>query len=611
MALQTKTFKSDTTSNQFYLQLTLTENSTSQTNNTSSVSYTLKLYSGGWDFSQYKIGHSISLAGKTVSSVKRANANQYSIGTNSSITIASGTTTISHNSDGSKNMSVAFSIDMAKDSWTPGSISVSGKSMALTTIHRASTVSCSTANIGSDATITINRASSSFTHTLSYTFGSLDGTIETKTSKTSVAWTIPTSFYERIPNSKSGTGTITCDTYNGSTKIGTKTCTFTAKVSESASKPTLSPTVVDNNSTTITLTGDNTKFIKYYSNAAVTTGAKARNSATLKSQKITCGSKSISSASGTINAVESGSFKFSATDSRGYTTSQTVTKTLINYVKLTCDLQKSTPDTSGNFTLTVKGNYFNGSFGATNNTLTIQYRYKENGGTYSDWKTINATLSGNTYTAKNNLTGLDYQKTYVLQARATDKLSTKTTNEISIKSLPVFDWGKNDFKVNGDFRVTGKTTLDGNLTGKYITGTWLQTTAATDLNNTPPKVAVLDNSGWIYSRTPGELKSDMGLSKIFISQSITPKDWNIPANSSRGGEIEGTFKGYEGYKPILTSCYCINNLYIGIINSWLSGSYDSNSDGYKWHIDARNFSSSKVTADFSIKILWIKSNLFG
>ena len=262
MALQTKTFKSNTTSNQFYLELTLKENSTSQTNNTSNISYTLKLYSGGWDFSLYKIGHSIKLAEKTVSSVKRANANQYSIGTNSSITIASGTTTISHNSDGSKNMSVAFSIDMAKDSWTPGAISVSGKSMALTTIPRASTVSCSTANIGSNATITINRASSSFTHTLSYTFGSLDGTIVTKTSKTSVPWTIPTTFYARIPNSKSGTGTITCDTYNGSTKIGTKTCTFTATVSESASKPTLSPTVVDNNSTTIALTGDNTKFIK-------------------------------------------------------------------------------------------------------------------------------------------------------------------------------------------------------------------------------------------------------------------------------------------------------------------------------------------------------------
>ena len=566
MALKTKTFKSDTTSNQFYLELTLKENSTSQTNNTSSISYTLKLYSGSWDFSLYKIGHSIKLAEKTVSSVERANANQYSIGTNSSITIASGTTTISHNSDGSKNMSVAFSIDMAKDSWTPGRISVSGKSMALTNIPRASTVSCSTANIGSNATITINRASSSFTHTLSYTFGNLDETIVTKTNKTSVSWKIPTSFYAIIPNSKSGTGTITCDTYNGTTKIGTRTCTFIAKVSESASKPTLSPTVVDNNSTTIALTGDNTKFIKYCSNAAVTTGAEARNSATLKSQKITCGSKSISSASGTINKVESGSFKFSATDSRGYTTSQTVTKTLINYVKLTCSMNASAASTSGVAELKISGNYWDGNFGATNNTLTVQYRYKEQDGTYSNWTNSSASVdkSNNTYSTTVTISGLNYLNAYTFQARAIDKIATVKTTEQTRKTVPVFDWGKNDFKVNGDFRVTGATTLDGNLTGK-----------------------------------------------LFISQIISPKDWNMPANSSRGGQIDGKFKGYEGYTPILTSCYCTNSLYIGIINSWLTGSYISNDKGYTWHIDARNFASSDITADFAIKILWIKTSLFG
>ena len=53
--------------------------------------------------------------------------------------------------------------------------------------------------------------------------------------------------------------------------------------------------------------------------------------------------------------------------------------------------------------------------------------------------------------------------------------------------------------------------MTGNLTGKYITGTWLQTTAATDLNKTPPKIAVLDTSGWVYYRTLDELKTDLGV----------------------------------------------------------------------------------------------------
>ena len=189
---------------------------------------------------------------------------------------------------------------------------------------------------------------------------------------------------------------------------------------------------------------------------------------------------------------------------------------------------------------------------------------------------------------------------------ANDKITIATTNTPTFTNLTT-----TNLTTRGDFHVTGATTLDGNLTGKYLTGTWLQTTAATDLNSTPPKVAVLDNSGWIYSRTPNELKSDMGLSNIFISQTISPKGWNIKANSSRGGQIKGTIKGYEGYTPITTKCYCINNLYIGIINFWLSGSYSSDKNGYTWNIDARNFSSSDVTADFTIKILWIKSNLFG
>ena len=457
----------------------------------------------------------------------------YSGGTYSDITdykdrtFDSGTLTIPHNSDGSKSFTIS-----AVSGWIYGNGNYYGeaKSFTLPTIPRASSVSCSTANIGSNATITINRASTSFTHTLTYSFGSLSGTIATKTSSTNISWTIPTTFYGHIPNSKSGTGTLTCDTYNGSALIGSKSTSFTATVSESASKPTLSPTVSDSNNTTTALTGDNSKFIKYYSNASVATGAKARNSATLKSQKITCGGKSLTSASGTINAVESGSFTFSATDSRGYTTTQTLKKTLIDYIKLTCSLNAGAPTTAGVATLKISGNYWDGSFGKVANTLTVQYRYKTQGGSYGSWTTVSATKSGNTYSATATISGLNYQTTYVFQARAIDKLATKNTNEQTRRTTPVFDWSKNDFKVNGDFRVSGATTLDGNLTGKYLTGTWLRTTEATDLNKTAKKVAVLDDSGWVYYRTPGELKSDMGV--------VTPEDYVIERGTSSGWHYE-------------------------------------------------------------------------
>lgn len=57
-------------------------------------------------------------------------------------------------------------------------------------------------------------------------------------------------------------------------------------------------------------------------------------------------------------------------------------------------------------------------------------------------------------------------------------------------------------------------TLTGNLSGKYITGTWLQTTEATDLGRTPGKIAVLDESGLVYSRTPLELLADIGATTV-------------------------------------------------------------------------------------------------
>lgn len=72
--------------------------------------------------------------------------------------------------------------------------------------------------------------------------------------------------------------------------------------------------------------------------------------------------------------------------------------------------------------------------------------------------------------------------------------------------------GKADKTALNEKLSTSGGTLTGNLTGKYITGTWLQTTEATDLGRVPGKIAVLDESGWVYYRTPAELKSDIGVS---------------------------------------------------------------------------------------------------
>ena len=63
---------------------------------------------------------------------------------------------------------------------------------------------------------------------------------------------------------------------------------------------------------------------------------------------------------------------------------------------------------------------------------------------------------------------------------------------------------------NSPFLPLSGGTLTGNLTGKYITGTWLQATAAADLGAAATKIAVFDGSGWLYYRTPAQIRSDGG-----------------------------------------------------------------------------------------------------
>lgn len=82
-------------------------------------------------------------------------------------------------------------------------------------------------------------------------------------------------------------------------------------------------------------------------------------------------------------------------------------------------------------------------------------------------------------------------------------LSTTSTNPVQNKVITAALSDKMD-KAGGTFT--------GNVSGKYFTGTWLQTLEATDLGRAPGKIAVLDESGWVYYRTPAELKSDIGAS---------------------------------------------------------------------------------------------------
>jgi hypothetical protein len=214
--------------------------------------------------------------------------------------------------------------------------------------------------------------------------------------------------------------------------------------------PLVDVVIEDRGGTSRALTGSPDRIIKGFNYVVATIDATPLKGASIKEIKTTNGNNVVTGTEAVFDNTESAVFDIVATDSRGYSTPVTITKELIDYVKLTSHLEATNPTTSGTATLDIKGNYFNGSFGAVGNTLSVQFRYKENDGAYSEWLDANYTLSGNSYSATVELPGLDYRKAYTVQARAVDKIQPVETKEKVIKSLTVFDWGENDFKFNVD-----------------------------------------------------------------------------------------------------------------------------------------------------------------
>lgn len=466
--------------NTYYAILALTEQSQSNAANSTTLAYTLTLYNGKTSFSGYTIGYRVKIDGVQVAYHDNT-GNQTSMGWNESKLLVSGTTTVVHNDDGNKTVAVEIEVWTDSNQYLPIYISGSGQ-VKLTQILRESTISATDANIGAVSMIAVNRKSAAYTHSIRYAFGSLSGYItaeggvsasEVKLSSTYIGWTLPESFYAQIPNAKSAKCTLTCKTYSGSTQIGSaKTCTLTCVASESACAPQVTASVAASDTITPTLTGSSSKLIRYCSDALCTISATARNSATLKQKRIA--GQVVDGTTRTIKAIEAETVTFDATDSRGYTTSVTLPVDLVPYVKLTCRVStvRDTP-TGEKVRLSISGSYYNGSFGASANALTLKYKVDS-----SAWVTVTPTINGNTYSAQVEASGVSYNEVHVLKVLVTDKLSTAQAIDTIKRGVPVFDWGEHDFAFHvpvsiednplADFIVDSGTTAKTGITWQWV-----------------------------------------------------------------------------------------------------------------------------------------------
>ena len=245
-------------------------------------------------------------------------------------------------------------------------------------------------------------------------------------------------------------------TFGGKTYLTSKTATLTFV----NYYPTLSPTAIDTNSRTTSLTGNPDVFIKYFSNAAFTTGAAARKGAYIDTQYVTCGDVTKNDEpTGTIEGVISNTYYFGVTDSRGNTTRDFLVKELIPYVKLTARLTTQPLTADGKLTFTVAGKYYDGSFGIEDNDLEVEYLVEDENGdpvfntSGSGWVPLGVVEpeigENNDYSYTYTITGLNHEATYTLTVNVIDKLMPQPTTVTKvIATVPIFDWGNTDFNFN-------------------------------------------------------------------------------------------------------------------------------------------------------------------
>lgn len=157
--------------------------------------------------------------------------------------------TITHNADGTKSINVGGSLkannviafDQAISQW-----------FLLPTIPRATTPTLSGGGgftTGAARTISLPRASTNFTHDVTYSFRGLTGTIATGAGVTAT-WTPPHDLMEALTNGTAANVTITVVTKQGSTVIGTRSAQFSLTAAASI-VPTVSQVLWDDNNPTV------------------------------------------------------------------------------------------------------------------------------------------------------------------------------------------------------------------------------------------------------------------------------------------------------------------------------------------------------------------------
>lgn len=424
---------------------------------------------------------------------------------------------ISHNNDGTKTVTLSgVWCSAISGGWAPYSLSVSGE-VTLPTIPRATTPGIGGVTMGETAHISLPRASSGFTHTLRYVFGGAAETIATGVA-TGYDWLVPESLAAQIPDAASGKGTLTCETYSGSTLIGTKSVTFTASVPGSMKPAVLSGWAAVTYDNSGTAAENMAAWVQGYSKAKAAFDASkvtCRQGAGVSKFSITylgkttegnpCRTETISTTGATVRCT--------VTDSRGLTAWEDFSISLLEYAPpalVGADLFRS----DGEGTAADGGAHIAGvarvrysELGGLN-SVTLKGYWKSVGGGYGAGETLTVGTVG-------LVTGdveISPDRSYVALLVLTDSLGNTARYEENIPTEKVAF----HLKEGGKGAAFGKAAeTEGVL---ELAEDWhLKLTGATDLNAAAEKIAVLDPGGVVRYRTKAELQGDLAADYI-VSQ---------------------------------------------------------------------------------------------
>lgn len=265
----------------YRIRLLIEEGNTYPSSNESDVRYWLTLHSEGTYFSGYNISAVVIADGQSLNY-----SGQTSIGPNSVITLIDRTIRTKHNPGGDKYVTSTAQLT-GSGGFSPGTLTVANVGLQLTTLQTAANISSTNTYLGQPLTITLDSYNSSYKYNIRYNWQGNTGTVATSLTSGTIQYTPPIEFANNIPNAKLHAITFYCDTYSGSTLIGTTQSVSTLTVPSSV-KPTIGGLTLEETATVMNGISTSTEFAQILSRVKATvTGATGVYGSTIKSYSIT------------------------------------------------------------------------------------------------------------------------------------------------------------------------------------------------------------------------------------------------------------------------------------------------------------------------------------